>query len=394
MNSEFLVALLNPVVTGVAALLLVAIWMHHRDRQYILLFAGACVLGFVAFTIRDFGVRYGLISPALGRFVASCLFIGMALSVSAVTHIHYHRPVPVRLFALIALAEAAIFMWSLVVEDSLYRRTVIIHVTLILIVAVTFLRVVSSLRRTMVDFAVLIGMATAAIVLSLPVMFVGQMGDSDLFWTMTKVSTVLLVILLVLIFLVVLAAELMRSIRQEARVDVLSRLLNRRGMEEGIQKQRAAGRHPAALVLMDIDHFKRVNDSHGHAVGDEVIGACGDLLNTAAGPDVLAGRVGGEEFALYVAAGGPEKAAALAETLRVRLAGMRVSARVPDLRITASFGVARAGDGSDLTTLLAPCDLALYGAKRAGRNRVNVLTPTVPEVERAEGRRACRDRDP
>ncbi len=393
MSSEILIALLNPMVSSFIGVLLLAIWLHHRERRHVLLFSLGFLIGAGAFVIRDFGVRYGMMPAALGRFVAGLLFVGTVTAVCCAVHIYYQRRSPLRLFALVAVAWMIAFGWSLLVEDSLARRTYIIHAALISLVFITFIRVLPSLRRTMIDFAVLFGMAAAAVNLTLPVLVAGQ-GDTPFFWTLTMVASVLLEVMLALIFLAVLAAELFRSMRQEARIDVLSHLPNRRGFEEDVGHLRAAPEGQAALILMDIDHFKCVNDEHGHAVGDEAIRACGILLNEAAGPDVLVARVGGEEFALCVTRRGTEGAAALAESLRAGLAGMQVSARVPELRVTASFGVARASGGADLTHLLAGADAALYRAKRAGRNCVHVLETSGGVVEPAAGfvRRAFRDR--
>lgn len=393
MTSEVLIALLNPVVSGFIGVLLLAIWLHHRDRRYVLLFGAGFLMGALAFVIRDFGVRYGAVPAAIGRFAGGFLFLGTTLAVCAAVHVYYRLRVPVRLFGLILLLWAAAFCWSLLVEDSLARRTYIIHAALIAFVLVTLVRVWPCFRRTTIDFAVLFGLVAAAGNLALPLFFVED-EDTALFWTLTMVVSVLLEVMVAFIFLAVLAAELLRSMRQEARLDVLSQLPNRRGFEEEIRPLLATPGGAVALILMDIDNFKRINDEFGHAVGDEVIRACGALLNGVAAPDVPVGRVGGEEFALCVARGGPEAAATLAETLRVRLAELPVSARVPELRVTASFGVAPAGDGADLTTVLAHADAALYIAKRAGRNRVRAVSPPFPVAERGDGtrRRAFRDR--
>lgn len=397
MTSDFVIALLNPLVAGFVALLLLAIWRAHRERRHVLLFGCGFLMGALAFALRDIGVRYGLVPAALGRFVGNLLFVGAVMAISAAVHVYYRRPVPVRLFALIAVAEAVALGVSLWVEDDLVRRTDIIFAGLILTVVVTFVRVWPCMRRTAADLAVFFAMTLSVINLTLPILFVRQ-PDSGLLWTMNMATSVLMEVVVTLVFLVVLAGELLRSIRQEARLDVLSGLPNRRGFEEDIASLPAAGQgEPRVLILMDLDHFKDVNDLHGHAVGDEVIRACGVLLNGVAGPDVLVGRVGGEEFAVCVADGGTLRAAALAETLRARLARTAVSARQPDLRVTASFGVAPAGEGAgaDLTALLARADAALYDAKRAGRNRVGVPEGARPgggPDGQATDRRQFRDR--
>jgi diguanylate cyclase (GGDEF)-like protein len=119
--------------------------------------------------------------------------------------------------------------------------------------------------------------------------------------------------------------------------------------------------------MADIDHFKLVNDGHGHDAGDKAIFAVANELMSG---QWLAGRVGGEEFALLLEGRAIDEAATIAELLRSRIAALRIPAGGEKLSLTCSFGVSewRAGDGIDL--LLKRADMALYEAKLAGRNRV------------------------
>jgi diguanylate cyclase (GGDEF)-like protein len=122
--------------------------------------------------------------------------------------------------------------------------------------------------------------------------------------------------------------------------------------------------------MLDIDHFKRVNDAHGHAQGDRVL--C-DLVSSVSrdmrGTDLF-GRVGGEEFLLVLPDTSRESAIQLAERLRENIA-KEVSVGIPPMSVTASFGVAWITEGShDLDRLQSAADAALYRAKQNGRNRV------------------------
>jgi diguanylate cyclase (GGDEF)-like protein len=134
---------------------------------------------------------------------------------------------------------------------------------------------------------------------------------------------------------------------------------------------------PVALVLLDIDHFKLINDAHGHAVGDRALVAMAALLreNTRSG-DVLA-RYGGEEFVIVLPGMAPMQAREVCERLRERLAAHTdFCAEVPELRMTVSLGLA-AAPPYDPVALLKAADLALYQAKRDGRNRLRVAPPAL-----------------
>jgi diguanylate cyclase (GGDEF)-like protein len=126
-----------------------------------------------------------------------------------------------------------------------------------------------------------------------------------------------------------------------------------------------------ALLLVDIDHFKRVNDLHGHLAGDDVLRAIAAALRQQLGDSDVLGRYGGEEFVVLVPGAEPAGACAVAEKLRERVGAQTVHTGDGRLNVTVSVGVAvLPGHGGELFELLASADLALYRAKRLGRNRV------------------------
>jgi len=163
--------------------------------------------------------------------------------------------------------------------------------------------------------------------------------------------------------------RLVAQLRETATCDSLTGALNRGAFEEHLRMQRARslrnGR-PYAVAIIDVDHFKLVNDQHGHAAGDAALVRLAALVraNTRAG-DVFA-RMGGEEFALLLADTDLEQAAMLAEGLRGLLRRETAYDPVP---LTVSIGVAAADQDGEADVMLA-ADRALYGAKRAGRDRV------------------------
>jgi diguanylate cyclase (GGDEF)-like protein len=132
-----------------------------------------------------------------------------------------------------------------------------------------------------------------------------------------------------------------------------------------------SGKHPVALLMADIDHFKNVNDKHGHPVGDEVLRAVArTLANKCDGRTVVPYRYGGEELSLIITGEEAANGAEVAESIRSNVEELRIEAH-PDLKVTISLGVAAAHDtGRDSQELVKRADAALYEAKRDGRNRV------------------------
>ena len=157
------------------------------------------------------------------------------------------------------------------------------------------------------------------------------------------------------------------KLHQDVQTDPLTGLSNRRGMELALSVWQAA-QTPVAVVAMDIDHFKRVNDGHGHSAGDQVLKRLAQLMrDNSRGGDVLC-RVGGEEFLMLL----PEARLEVAEQVAQRLrAQVQNTAMAPVGHITVSLGVAHwPQHGSDMATVLKAADAALYEAKHTGRNRV------------------------
>ena len=156
--------------------------------------------------------------------------------------------------------------------------------------------------------------------------------------------------------------------------DGLTGCYNRREFDLQLRRQLAtAKRHgnPFSLIFFDLDHFKKVNDLHGHLAGDAVLRTVAREVGQRIRTGDLLCRYGGEEFAILLPETEGQRAADLAERLRSALAGFEVDAgKGLKLRVTASFGVATASGSTDAETLLAQADAMLYRAKEEGRNRV------------------------
>jgi len=171
--------------------------------------------------------------------------------------------------------------------------------------------------------------------------------------------------------------SLQETLRVQSIRDPMTGLFNRRYLEESLGREVARCERrelPLALLMLDLDHFKRFNDQHGHAGGDALLTGFGALLQRLSRPEDIACRYGGEEFTLILPETTAEAAAARAEAIRVAVEAMRIQYLGRDLPdVTVSVGLAAMpGHGNSSDALLRCADEALYRAKREGRNRVSV----------------------
>jgi eukaryotic-like serine/threonine-protein kinase len=169
-------------------------------------------------------------------------------------------------------------------------------------------------------------------------------------------------------------ASLFSRVQNMAAVDELTGIANRRRFLEMAERDvDAAARHgrPLAAMMIDIDHFKSINDTYGHPTGDDVIRTVAGRLAAQARRTDLLGRYGGEEFVLLLPDTATRTCRDLAERLRAGVADVQVQTRSGPLTVTVSVGIAaRLPADPDLTALLSRADEALYEAKKGGRNRV------------------------
>ncbi len=168
--------------------------------------------------------------------------------------------------------------------------------------------------------------------------------------------------------------------RSEALIDPLTGVLNRKGFDKTLRAMLDAQPPEGSthvLVMLDIDHFKKVNDTHGHLIGDRVIQGLGEILRaTVKGPQAVAARYGGEEFAILLPQTSLASSQQITEAVRARTKALKIRNRSTQevlVTVTVSGGVAawRPGDAAD--DLVARADAALYASKKAGRDRITVV---------------------
>ena len=164
-----------------------------------------------------------------------------------------------------------------------------------------------------------------------------------------------------------------------SRTDRLTRLYNRGFWEETVVREfkRVRRTHePCSLIMVDIDHFKKINDNYGHPAGDDVIRQTAETLRESIRETDVAGRYGGEEFALLLINTSAEAARVVAERIRTSIEALTVTHAEHEIRYTVSLGVAEYHAGIESHEQLIQCaDEALYASKKGGRNRSTIYTP-------------------
>jgi diguanylate cyclase (GGDEF)-like protein len=189
-----------------------------------------------------------------------------------------------------------------------------------------------------------------------------------------------LLLLVALPPLILLQRSLMhQQLAAAARTDPKTGLLNATAWQreaDGEVTRALRSNAPLALLLVDVDYFKRVNDSYGHLIGDEVLRTLAAELRQQVRESDVVGRFGGEEFTVLLPRTDAAGACIIAERLRSSAAMLNVAAANTRIKVTVSIGVSVLGQhGSDLFELLAAADLALYRAKDAGRDQVRLYSP-------------------
>lgn len=201
-------------------------------------------------------------------------------------------------------------------------------------------------------------------------------------------ENLILLITLGLVMLTIMGTWLVRTLgrmdafRQSAQVDALTQVSNRAYFITCAQQAFKDSRQTASLVIFDLDLFKHINDSFGHATGDWVLRAVCDTIKSHLRKTDLFGRLGGEEFALCLTGFTPEEALILAERCRVAILSIDTKPSGHEFTVTSSFGIATRAVGEHVSyeELLVAADKALYVSKNSGRNRVSVYQPSAADA--------------
>ncbi len=284
---------------------------------------------------------------------------------------------------------AGLLAWFTYVTPDYFYRVVIVTgalLPMVLLMALALLDPKGREHRAMRRFL-------GVMFLYLAVMSVWRIGDAlfvahpdraDLFVNSSLqavwyLSMLLVTFLACLDFLLMPGQRMQRQLHQQARVDDLTGLLNRRAFNDRMREEVGLAPGPASVMALDLDHFKQLNDRYGHAAGDAVLRQFSATVTSQLRHGDVFARYGGEEFSVLLPGSGVGAAMAVAERIRVAVEAMEVRLEDRVLRTTVSIGVA-AMHGGNTEASLALADGALYEAKRLGRNRVERATPAPDAV--------------
>ncbi|WP_434629840.1 GGDEF domain-containing protein [Chromobacterium sp. CV08] len=247
--------------------------------------------------------------------------------------------------------------------------------------------------RTMIGYRLALGLAvlTATVAISRLTMALGEAGESftgqnQLFALFTSLSLFWLTFCYSLGLLFISYERLLLQVRSQAQEDGLTHLFNHRTFHElatGLFLRARDRGEGLALLLVDLDHFKNINDRYGHQAGDEVLRQLADCLRAESRHGDLLGRHGGEEFVVMLPQTSRVEAYNATDRLRQAIAALHPRSGELQLAISASIGVAclRDGEHENLASLFLEADLLLYQAKRKGRNRVEIEREPEPALQ-------------
>lgn len=382
-NGQFFISLLNPGIGLLFAAAFFLLWLNRHER-YVAYAAGAYTASAIAFLIQDVGP---VLPMELQRLPANLCFLATGVLFAAAIIKRYGLPIPWRAMAVTTAVSITIFIWFLLGQPSIAARILSISIGAGIIAAMV-VRALWPIEKPYLIDRVLFWVATLAalnliirpaVLLSLGGGFDNYVGfQQSVYWTTVQFSQAMVSIVAAISLMVAVAIDQITELRRQVDDDNLSGLLNRRGFEAkaGAALRRCIEQdRPVALMIADLDHFKLINDNHGHAVGDAIIAAFGAHVRRIGPAEMVAGRIGGEEFALLVPGAGIEAARQLAEAVRTGLQAACADHIPAKLCPTTSIGIAIGAPGTALSALMADADQALYQAKRTGRNRVRTFTP-------------------
>lgn len=386
MTNAGYILVINVFVAALVCASFLAISMHKRAAVPARWFAAAYACGIIyvggeaVLPLLTFG------SAAVYMILHAAFLAALALLDVGIAG-RYGRPVPWRLIAAIYAVSQIAFLASWLMPRDELLRLFLYQAPFAIMQGVGAWIVLASGSRRRID-KLLGGFLTFSALhyLSKPIAarLLGGPGGSAQDYLFTSYALysqslgTVLVVAAALLLLGILVGDILKDATIQSETDALSGLLNRRGFEERLL--RMVARHqesglPLSLIVIDLDGFKAINDTHGHAAGDRVIAAFADTLRSSSLDHHVLGRIGGEEYAVVLPGSNIAAARLLAETMRVAFAEADIDGFHGLSRFTASFGVAELAWRESDAALFMRADQALYDAKRSGRNCVRVAEP-------------------
>lgn len=394
MDTGLFIALLNPAIALALSSAFLTLWLYQRHRSYLAALAFAYACSAAGFLLQYFTLPIGF---ALTKLLSNVAFTVGACLMAAAVVTRYGRQSAVVPICALGLCGFAAFNWFLFVQPDLTWRIYAINfafgaITLVVAAELRAVRRNGPTEAILFVLALLSGLnfiVRTLVIVKLYGAFHSYEGFyQSVYWTTAQLSHAVLALLIALSLFTAAALDVVKALSAESRTDPLSKLLNRRGFEEQVEHllaTKAGNSLPLALVLADLDHFKAVNDRYGHDGGDLVIAHFAATLRAVSGGRAIAGRLGGEEFAVLLPAADLAVAQLFAEGVRASFAASRMPGLPREAVVTASFGIAVRTGGEGIAPLMRRADDALYKAKRSGRDSVRLSyqrpePPALPDM--------------
>lgn len=380
----------GPAVAVIVAAAFLVAWLYQRQYRYALCFAAGFVAYAMAALMQIIGVpnTVGLNAVLTAPLYVACIFL---LSKGALLHAGLKGGDGI--YYLIAAVVVFLVWYFFYVEQSLIIRIYVQKLGCGLMILITAGRLGAHRSRRMIDrvlfWAVLLfGLHFfIRMVLTLPMardliqleklskegvdfIVLSSMFNSSPFGQIMHFTILIFGFVLALAFLAAVVVDIIDDLRQEIAIDTLTGLANRKGFDVRAQHlMKTWGPQPFSLVYCDLDHFKSVNDTYGHAAGDRVLQRFAQVLENELRRSDVAARFGGEEFVMLLPGSRLEQAGVIAERLRARLVSLQVEG-LENHQVTASFGVVEIGPRETLDEAIHRADMMAYQAKNSGRDRV------------------------
>lgn len=383
MSQMALIGLAIPGMAGCLSAIFAGFWYYNRQDRAALLFAIAYACSAVGFGVSNYllakeSLANAILNNAIYGAGILCLFLGTAVA--------FNRKAPTRTLA--AIAVLGVIVAAAISLSGLGLNYRVVTLNMIHGVMTAFgafhLRAIWKEHWSGSAAIVAFSLITLNFLLIAPLTAIDtELTASTFFnsayWLSMNVITGLSVIASAGALISICVCKNMQRIHDDANQDFLTGLQTRRAFETTAQFfcSRRSGKTAASLILLDIDHFKAINDTYGHTVGDTVISAFGDTIRTGTRRADISGRVGGEEFCLILPGTDIQGARCLAARLKQRFRELDLP-DIPDHHaVTASFGIAEFGAGSAFQEIYAEADAMLYAAKQRGRDRIVCAEPPI-----------------
>jgi len=379
-RTMILVQVVSNLLLAVGLLLVRRRGLSSREITFWMYGNAAAALGWLLLALR--GIVPNFVSVVIGNTLIMCMLV---LWYRAIAEFRGLRPNLILPYALAALCFVS--LWAVLDADVRWRVVVASAYGSVLLALNAWLLVVDlpPARRglhvaTAAVFALCAVVATWRTIHSATVGVSLDLFTPNLVQSLSFASFYLGSVGVSFCFILLTKERADEELMRLAMYDPLTELLNRRTMLDRFEREFERCRRnrlPVSVLMVDVDHFKQVNDTHGHAAGDKVLKRFAQVLLELRRELDIVGRYGGEEFCLLLPGTDETGARALAERIRAAAERCRVPWRNQELGFTISIGIATtgAGDALALEELISRADAALYDAKRRGRNRTAPAPP-------------------